>query len=166
VDGVVNANVLYYLGDMPETQPVIDYLLRIIAAGGETRCDLFYHDPNIISYFFARNFRRRISRLEPARQPLINRVRATTRPDGSLGDSVLETAMGACALLDLGIPVSELAPTVRFLLRARQSDGEWPRHPLYYGGPSKLTGWGSEELTSAFCLEALARYQAALDTAS
>ncbi len=162
VDGVVNANVLYYLGDIPETQPVVDYLLRIIASGTETRCDFWYHAPNIIYYFVARNFSRGIPRLEPARQPIIDRIRATAQPDGRLGETVLETAMGACALLHLGVPAPELIPTVQFLLEARLAEGQWPLAALYYGGPAKRIAWGSEELTTAFCLEALARFRTSL----
>jgi hypothetical protein len=40
-------------------------------------------------------------------------------------------------------------------------DGEWARAVLYYGGPKRYYGWGSEELTTGFCLEALLRYRAA-----
>jgi hypothetical protein len=160
VDGVVNANVLYYLGDCPQTQPVIDYLLRIIATREETRCDLWYHEANVVYYFFARNFARGISRLEPARQPMIERLRASAKPDGRLGETVLETAMGACALLRLGVPASELTATIHFLLQSWLPDGGWLRGRLYYGGSSNATAWGSEELTTGFCLEALARFQA------
>ncbi len=41
------------------------------------------------------------------------------------------------------------------------ADGSWPRAALYYSGPKKLYGWGSEELITGFCLEALLRYQIA-----
>ena len=40
-----------------------------------------------------------------------------------------------------------------------EAPGHWPRWLLYYGGPKLLLGWGSEEMTTGFCLEALARYQ-------
>jgi hypothetical protein len=160
VDGVVNANVLYYLGDCPQTQPVIDYLLRIIANHEEARCDLWYHQPNVVYYFFSRNYARGISRLEPARQPMMDRIRASAGPDGRLGATVLETAMGACALMNLGVPASELTATIHFLLQSWMPEGGWPRGRLYYGGKSDATAWGSEELTTGFCLEALARFQA------
>lgn len=158
VDGVVNANVLYYLGDIPQTQPVIDYLLRIIANGEEARCDLWYHEPNVVYYFISRNYARGISRLEPARQPMIDRIWASVGKDGRLGATVLETAMGACALLHLGVPPAQLTATVQFLLKSQLPDGEWTRDCIYYGGRSKTTAWGSEELTTGFCLEFLSRF--------
>jgi hypothetical protein len=160
VDGVVNANALYYLGDRPETQPVIDFLLRIIAEGQETDCDLWYRDAHIVYYFFSRNYFRGISRLEPARQPVIARILAAARPDGRLGDTVVDTALAVCTLLNWRVEPPELGPAIDFLLRAQQPNGEWPRWLVYYGGPKKLMGWGSEEMTTAFCLEALARYRA------
>ena len=162
VDAVVNANVLYYLGDIPETRPVVDLLVRIIETHEETRCDYWYHKPNIIYYFLARLFRLRIARLEPIRQPLIDRIRASLQPDGRLGETVLETAMATSALINLGVPAGETVSSIRFLLQAQGAEGEWPRTPLYDGGEGQGLTWGSDELTTAFCLEALARFRPAL----
>jgi hypothetical protein len=35
------------------------------------------------------------------------------------------------------------------------------RAGLYYSGPKKLYGWGSEELVTGFCLEVLLHYRLA-----
>lgn len=160
VDGVVNANVLYYLGDIPETQPIIAWLLRIIAEGREADCDLWYRDAHVVYYFISRNYFRGITQLALARQPVIDRILAAARPDGRLGDTVLDTALAVCTLLNWRAAPPELGPAVAFLLRTQGAAGEWPRWLFYYGGPKRLVGWGSEEITTAFCLEALARYQA------
>ncbi|MBH8560010.1 prenyltransferase/squalene oxidase repeat-containing protein [Hymenobacter negativus] len=160
VDPVVNANALYYLGDIPETQPVIAWLLRLIAEHQEAGCDKWYPDPHVVYYFLSRNYSRGITQLEPARQPVIDRIVAAARPDGRLGNTVLDTALAICTLLNWGAQPPELRPAVQFLLGAQQAHGEWPRWLVYYGGAKKLVGWGSEEMTTAFCLEALARYQA------
>jgi hypothetical protein len=86
---------------------------------------------------------------------------------GSLlsGDDVstLETSMGLCALLNLGVQALDLIPSIRFLLKTQSPVGDWRRSLLYFGGPSKSLGWGSEELTSAFCLEGLARFALSSD---
>jgi len=66
--------------------------------------------------------------------------------------------LGICTLLDLGWEEEGLEAFVQYVLNAQSSKGFWERRILYYGGPKKLIGWGSEELTTAFCLEALARY--------
>lgn len=161
VDGVVNANVLYYLGDIPETQPVITWLLRIIAEQQEGDCDVWYRDTHMVYYFLSRNYFRGITQLEPARQPVIDRILAAAKPDGRLGDTVVDTALAVCSLLNWRVAPPELGPAVAFLLRTQGAPGEWPRWLVYYGGPKRLLGWGSEEITTAFCLEALARYQQA-----
>jgi hypothetical protein len=161
-DGVVNANALYYLGDRPETRPIVAFLLRIIAENREADCDLWYRDPFFVYYFFTRCYHAGISALEPLRAPIIARIRAAAQPDGRLGTTLLDTAWAVCSLLNLGSNPPELAPAIQFIINAQQPGGEWPRWLAYYGGPQKLQGWGSEELTTAFCLEALARYQSAL----
>ena len=162
VDGVVNANALYYLGERPETQPVIAWLLRIIAEGREADCDLWYRDAPIVYYFFTRCYHAGISALEPLRAPIIARIRASGQPSGQLGNSVVDTALSVCTLLNLGAAPPELEAAITFLLHAQQPTGDWPRWLVYYGGPLKRMGWGSEELTTAFCLEALARYRATI----
>ncbi|RTQ53281.1 hypothetical protein EJV47_00655 [Hymenobacter gummosus] len=159
VDPMVNANALYYLGDRPETQPVIAWLLRLIAEHREAGCDKWYPDPHMVYYFLSRNYFRGITKLEPARQPVIDRIVAAARPDGRLGETVLDTALAICTLLNWGAQPPELRPAVQYLLGAQRPHGDWPRWLVYYGGPKKLVGWGSEEMTTAFCLEALARYQ-------
>ncbi len=162
VDGVVNANALYYLGDIPETQPVIAYLLRIIAEHREATCDLWYLDPFFVYYSFTRCYYAGITKLEPLRQPIIDRIRARAQPDGRLGDTLVDTAWAVCSLLNLGSYPPELPAAISYLLRTQKPHGEWPRWLVYYGGPKRRQGWGSEEITTGFCLEALARYQAHL----
>ena len=166
IDGVVNANALYYLGDRPETQPVIAFLLRIIADNKEANCDLWYRDPFFVYYFFTRCYHVGISKLEPLRQPIITRILAAAKPDGRLGETVADTAWAVCSLLNLRSYPPELAGAVRYLVRAQEPAGNWPRWLLYYGGPKLLVGWGSEEMTTGFCLEALARYNAQMETSS
>lgn len=159
VDGVVNANALYYLGDIPETQPVIAFLLRIIADKQEGNCDLWYRDPFFVYYSFTRCYHAGITKLEPLRQPIIDRILAQAKPDGRLGETLADTAWAVCSLLNLGATPPELEGAVQYILRAQGPTGEWPRWLLYYGGPKLLLGWGSEEMTTGFCLEALARYR-------
>ncbi|MBB4602762.1 hypothetical protein HNQ93_003527 [Hymenobacter luteus] len=160
VDGVVNANVLYYLGDIPETQPVITFLLRIIAEQREGNCDLWYRDPLFVYYSFTRCYYSGITKLEPLRQPIIDRILAQAKPDGRLGETLVDTAWAVCSLLNLGCQPPELKAAIHYILQAQGATGEWPRWLLYYGGPKLAVGWGSEEMTTAYCLEALVRYHA------
>ena len=160
VDGVVNANALYYLGDTPETQSVINWLIKIIKDGKETECDPWYRDAFFVYYFFSRNYYAGIKKLEPIVEPIINRILAFAKPDGRFGETVLDTAWAVCSLINLHHHCPELGYAVKFLVKSQSASGNWPRWQAYYGGPKQLTGFGSEELTTAFCLEALRRYRA------
>lgn len=75
----------------------------------------------------------------------------------------LETALAVISLLNLGYDTlssphkSRLDAGVQYLLNNQNSDGSWDCAPFYMGAPQVLY-YGSEELTTAFCLEALAKY--------
>jgi hypothetical protein len=160
VDMGINTNILYYLGDVAATQPIIAELLHVIAECREADCDKWYRNPFTIYYLIARAYQRGITKLEPARPAIIERILATAQPSGQLGKSVFDTAIGITTLLHLQCTDPAVDQAVRFLLQAQAAPGEWVRWLFYYGGPKLLQGWGSEEITTGFCLEALARYRA------
>jgi hypothetical protein len=159
VDAVVNANVLYYLGDNENTQAVIAYLLRVIAEEQENNCDNWYRTPFAVYYFFSRNYYIGIEKLEPLRAPIIERIVKKINPNGRIGKTVLETALALCTLLNLKYDGEEVQNVVAFLLNEQQGNGYWQRSVLYWVAPQQYFGWGSEVLTTAFCLEGLARYR-------
>ena len=82
---------------------------------------------------------------------------------------VLQAALALCSLLRWG----HAAPPrlLGLLLDAQRPDGAWPRAALYHGGRRRRRDgsfeaphpdtphWGSEALTTAFALEALARLE-------
>jgi hypothetical protein len=107
----------------------------------------------------SRNFHAGVSALESARDEVVSRIVKATNPDGSFGGNVLETALAVCVLLYLKSSPPELEGAVQFLLAEQRPSGDWARAVLYYGGPKKYYGWGSEELTTGFCLEALLHYR-------
>ena len=157
VDCVVNANVLLYVGGRAETRPVVDYLIDSLRRGREGCCDKWHLNPFMFQYAVSRNFREGVAALGEIREESIARIVAAARADGSFGENVLDTALAVCALLNWGSEPPELWRGVRRLLESQQADGAWARTVLYYGGPKKFYGWGSEELTTGFCLEALLR---------
>lgn len=161
VDCVVNANVLFYVGEGPHTSAVVDYLLEVFRRGEEGCCDKWHLNPFTFQYVVSRNFEAGVSALGQIREEAVGRIVAAARADGSIGENCLETALAACALLSWGSRPPELKRAVVFLLEAQREGGDWPRAALYYGGPKKYYGWGSEELTTGFCLEALCRYRPA-----
>jgi hypothetical protein len=162
VDCVVNANVLFYVGGGEETRPVVDYLIDIVRRGGEACCDKWHLNRFTFYYVLARNFDAGVTALGAVREEVVGRVVGAAQADGRIGENALETALAVCALLSWNSSPPELERAVGFLLAAQGQEGDWPRVALYYGGPKKYYGWGSEELTTGFCLEALLRYRRAL----
>jgi hypothetical protein len=93
VDAVVNANVLFYLGRIAETQPVVEHLLRILREGRETQCDKWYENAFAVWYFFSRA----LARSEPEATDIIER-----RIAGMAPGNVLDAALAANSLLNIG----------------------------------------------------------------
>nr|MDQ4086669.1 hypothetical protein [Pseudomonadota bacterium] len=93
---------------------------------------------------------------------IIERRITATAPAGAL-----DAALAVSALLSVGREVPRHLP--QLLLGAQLGSGAWPRAALYHGGRARRRDgsygephpdtprWGSEELTTAFCLEALSR---------
>lgn len=160
VDAVVNANAVHYLGIGPDTAPVVEHLLEILRSGTESESDKWYENPFAIWYFVARA----IGGAMPEAAGLLEDKLTGTRPAHAL-----DAALAACALMYCHRSPGQAA--IEALLALQQANGGWPRGALYFGG--RLRGkkgafdpphpdtprWGSEELTTAFCLEALARWR-------
>jgi hypothetical protein len=155
VDAVVNANVLFYLGDQPA---VVDHLLRVLREDRERHCDKWYDNPFVVWYFFARA----LARASPEGAELIARKIAVAAPANAL-----EHALAACARLALGRDADAAV-----LLQTQLPSGAWPAAPVYHGGRARRRDgtfaaphpdtpyWGSEAWTTAFAVEALARLTA------
>lgn len=158
IDAAVNANVLFYLGWNEKTAPIVPYLLDIIDREKEGDCDLWYRNPFIIYYFISRNYKAGIQQLEPAKEKMIERVLKTAQNNGAFGDGVLDTALGIITLSNCGYYSPVLEAAVQYLISQQQSSGGWIRWAVYYGGPKKQLCYGSEEMTTGFCLEALSLY--------
>lgn len=159
LDPVVNANVLLYLGNRPETRPIIRTLVQIIEDQTEETCDKYYGSRFNFYYFLSRNHAAGIRAFEPLQDTIIGRIKSYARPDGVIGNHILHTAQAACALMDWRDNSTVLDDAIQAILRARESRGGWRKLPFYYSGWAKKLAWGSEELTTGFCLEALSRYR-------
>jgi hypothetical protein len=165
IDGVVNANAAYYLGRYHaavDIKNALAYLTSIINSETEAQCDKWHLSKFNFYYSFSRLYWAAISSDEGARKSVIERILATAQSDGRFGETALDTALGACALLNYGQPCNELDRAIAYLLLAQSEEGSWPASIFYfggpqYGGPEKYYGWGSKELTTGFCLEALSR---------
>jgi hypothetical protein len=156
-DAVVNANALFYLRDFDRRDAVIGHLLAVLRDGREAVCDKWYENRFIILYFLSRALK---AAGADAAALVLERLDAVP-PAGAL-----ESALAACVMLDWG---RDPAAPIASLLAGQNADGSWPRAALYHGGRERRRDgsfaprhpdtphWGSEALTTCFCLEALSR---------
>jgi hypothetical protein len=154
-DAVVNANALFYLGMRDETIVPATYLIDVVLRGREAACDKWYDNPFAVWYFLARA----LGRLG-AGELISTKIEAATPA------TALDAALAACALASCGRP-ADVTP----LLAQQLPSGGWPAAALYHGGRLRRADgsyaephpdaprWGSEELTTAFAIEALARHR-------
>lgn len=157
VDAVVNANVLLYLRGVPETKPVVQWLARIVEEGREAECDKWYRDIFTFHYALSRCHHAGIGGFAHLGEQIQHRLAAEARADGSIGENPMHTALALNTLANLRLKAPFTKSAVSHLLATQVEDGSWPSAPYYYGGPKKLVSWGSRELTTGLCLEALAR---------
>lgn len=157
VDAAVNANALFYLGRVPNRAAVERHLIAVLRDGRESQCDKWYENPFAIWYFFSRA----LAGAAPEAGALIRARIAAAAPT-----SALEAAL---AIASLNYWRLEAPPAMRDRLLADQlASGGWPRAAFYHGGRKRRRDgsfeaphpdtprWGSEELTTALAIEALA----------
>lgn len=92
------------------------------------------------------------------RTALTARILSCRQPEGGFGD-VMRTAQALTALhrLDAGDRAEVVRPALDRLLAAQRSDGGWPECPAWLNQWGTTLGFGSEALTTAYCVEALVR---------
>ncbi len=158
IDVVVNANALYYLGLNENTNGALTYLIKTIKSANEEESDKWYKNPIVVYYFVSRNYQK-IKELEPVKRPIIERLLAKVNEHGGFGKSDMENALAINTLLNFLYQGKEIKTAITVLLNAQNKSGYWKRALFFYAGHSRVVGWGSEETTTAFCLEALAMYR-------
>lgn len=159
VDAVVNANILYYLAVSGQpTDPLARFLVEFALERQLSKLSAYaLSDPPAI-YTLMRTF---CHGPAPALAPLAARVPphllAHQAGDGSFGHE-LDTALSLTALLDAGHRGEGLEAAGRWLLRRQRPDGGWLARTFFCD--FQPTYYGSEELTTALCAEALAKLTA------
>ena len=161
-DPVVNANVIAYLGDHPETKNAQRWLETLIADGGVEDSSKWY--PDAVSIYYA--ISRAVLRVQPSLDHLLPMLadRIVGLKDKSRGfGNVLQTAQAVSALHNLGgLEAIDAKHHVQRFVNSQREDGSWPEllafgdQFLKWGTVGRI-GHGSEAVTSAFCIEALAR---------
>ncbi len=166
-DPVVNANVIAYLGDHPQTHPAQRWLEELVREDRVHDTSKWYPDTIAIYYAITRAMVRAAPALESLRPVLADRILGLRDSEGGFGNP-LQSAQAVSALdnvqcLDRIDMKAELAR----LLGAQHEDGSWPEllafgdQTLKWGVVGQF-GHASEPVTTAFCIEALGRLAQAL----
>lgn len=153
VDAGVNANVLLHLGDGPHAPAITEYLSEVVRNGRETTADKWYQGFEAMHYCIARVHAAGIPGLEAVAPVATARLLERVEPGGRIGADAATTALGLCALRSWGHAGPELDAAAGWLVSEQLASGAWPAGPVFHGGDSS---WGSPELTTGLCLEALA----------
>ena len=168
-DPVVNANVIAWLGDCPETRDAQRWLEALITEGALKDASKWYPYEIAICYAVARAVRRVSPALDRLRPVLADRVLGLADEEGGYSN-VLQTAQAVSALCDAGcLERIDAEQSLRSILTAQREDGSWPEllafgdQTLKFGAVGQI-GHGSEAVTTAFCIEALERLAAFLRT--
>ncbi|MDB4950787.1 MAG: hypothetical protein JWM27_3436 [Gemmatimonadetes bacterium] len=161
VDSVVNANVLLYLGERPETAAACEILNQTLLRGMEERTYYYYLDPLALYYAVSRAWAHGAHGLERSRDTVVARTLARQRADGGFGDNDLLAGLALCTLCNFGLAGSpQVARGIRRLVDVQRPDGSWGDH-LFYAGPEPPSPhafwWSSPALAAALAVEALCK---------
>jgi hypothetical protein len=155
VDAVVNANAVLMFGQCDYTKHAIAWILDIIRRGAEKESDRFYQSRLALYYAIVRCWRNGCPAFEGVKDLIIERVEEMSLASHGAKHS-LDTAFCAIVLGHWSPGSSAHQHVLRELLAHQFANGSWQARVLFYGDHSRGLCWGSEELTTGFCLEAFA----------
>ncbi len=147
VDPVVNANAVLYLGERAGTTPAIEFLIETVLDESPAG-SLYYEDPLALYYAVARASRHASPRLSGLGMHIVARILDRSKAPEPFNP--LQAALAASALVTFDPASTAAAELLDIIVDTQRDDGGWDAHPFY-------NVWGSEELTTGFCLEVLAR---------
>jgi hypothetical protein len=159
-DPVVNANVIAFLGDRPETRDAQRWLESMIIEDRLEGSSKWYPDKVAIYYATTRAMIRAAPALDRLRPILADRILGLRAPRGEFGN-ILQTAQAVSSLDNAGsLERIDAKREIERFLSGQREDGSWPEllafgdQSLKWGAVGQI-GHGSEAVTSAFCIEAL-----------
>ena len=161
-DPVVNANVIAYLGDRPETRDAQKWLKTLLKKGDLENTSKWYPDPAAICHAITRAVKLARPALNKLHPTLLDHIQGLYGEKAEFGN-ILQTAQAVSALYDIGsLETIDTKRQVERLISSQREDGSWPEL-LAFGDQSMKwgtfgnIGHGSESVTTAFCIEALER---------
>lgn len=154
VDAVVNANVIRYLGPDHAPREAVDWVLDIVRSGKEATSDSWHRNSTTMYASVADGFRAGIAEFGQLGPVVVERI--TNWISSVASPAPLDVAQALLAVQGFDGPAALQHRLAERLLGSQRADGSWVRSVFYYGGPAEVFGWGSESLSTATALRALA----------
>ncbi len=152
IDLAVNANIAYFLRlvdvDLPRVKQFIE---KKIKSGKIT--SPYYPNPYPLCYFISRFYKGKHKKL------LVDFL--TSKEKDNYWGNWLNCALAVSALVNLGFAGRKLAIAVENLVGSGQKDGSWNPYGFCFdpAREEKMAYCGSGALTTAFCLEAVSKFE-------
>jgi hypothetical protein len=158
VDGVVNANVVRYLGPDRAPAAAVEWVVELVESGLEGRCDKWHRNPTTAWAAVADGWRTGVAAFRPLAPIVVGRILDRLDATEPFGPA-LDTAQALVALRSFSaaadVPTSAIDLLSDQLVGSQRPDGSWDRSVFFYGGPDEVFGWASEALSTAVAVRAL-----------
>lgn len=162
VDAVVNANVLFYLGDRPETAAAAAFLREIVARGEEAAHVVYYENELALYHALTRAHRAGAASLANASKAVAARLERRFGAGGAalaeLG--AVDLSFAALALLHAEAVGPALTALIGALLDLQSPDGSFPPAAVWNGPEPpapRSVWWGGTPISTALAGECLCR---------
>jgi squalene cyclase len=164
IDSVVNTNVLFFYSFQNRTFGNVLKHLNDVVKNSELQKNKFesvyYPSPYALTYAVTRLYKDGGIRNLNIPTSLIGELILKKQKSEGLGENDLEVALAAVSLLNIGYRDNQINNALSHLLEAQRPNGSWPNNFIFVGPflSDPCYYYGSEELTTTFSLEALAKY--------
>ena len=155
-DAVVNANVIAYLGDRPQTRPAQRWIEELLRQGREAEALVYYSEPMDLYLAVARAARLAPPAFSNLRCLLIRRILDVVQPRRG-GAAIMRLAQGVVALDTLGkVPEpAVLTHAATRIVEEQHAEGMWPTGNVWRRGPKYPVTFRSVVLATASCIAAI-----------
>lgn len=150
----VNANILLYLRESADTKGICSYLNDIVANGKEMQHSAYFPSKIVLYYLLSRAYFNGAKSLEISIDLIVNRI-VSSQGSNSYYREPLSTALAVCTLLNFGRFIPLIHDAISSIVSSQNINGSWARASLFIDSANY---YGSEELTTAICVEALTKY--------
>ncbi len=157
-----NISTLLYLRESADTRDSVNYVKNIITNNQEGESSAFNTDNFVLYYMISRAFLHSAPSLGTLKKNIVERI-VQRYPENENWDNDLIAALAACTLISFKAYNNTLTKSVASILANQEKNGSWQRF-TFQSGSTEF--WGSEALTTAFCIETLARYRQYLISAN